>query len=712
MVTTLPIDMKETSGKTTTLPPLAPYPPPNVRLALPPDEWQHCLEAWILAVEIRLRLSCEDFKKLAGANDVAGNAFLESYVAQSVVRNRSKHTTDFTSRDSTLKRLSFLFARRLILESGSNQDLFPNGSFHFLSKFCQAYSNSPSLKNVCELAWKHDAFAIKKETERAKAATISFLWPGKSFDASRQSDLLRQFNVLLGSIPEIGLILMTGSDFIDSLDVAYRHSQDLVSPDTDQLKRLVATLYRCLKALMKMDNPPGSLLMDQIFSLRALHDQRVKDWPKSPTLLSDLLYSTPFLNPFQTFLALSSQKRGDTLLGSLQSIQASEIHLFSQQPRRNPKSRAKGKARARTEVDGEMHAHSLTLVSQVQELFPDLRAPYVLRLLSYFQDDVEAVTAALLEPESLPPSLQNPAANESEVADQHQAKPDITTASDPAVPQRRNAFENDDFSNLRVSASQLHFGKKDKGSVEHVSTSERSARKAAILSALARFDSDSDERDDTYDVADVGGTVDTSLPGTDDAEAQKTWREQQQAAKQQDKIEEALYRTWKSDSSLFARDTKTRLSQPRTSLKHETGWTDEQIEGWALMLQRDSRKINRLEGKFGLGASGDEAFRQTQIQRTAWRASNATSDAESEVDGDTAGPSNPPEVGGRGRGRGRGRSHSNRAMGNVAGAANDHATQQARRRKEQGKGGRGGGNHGRREGRAKKIARGFGGPAA
>jgi activating signal cointegrator complex subunit 2 len=45
--------------------------------------------------------------------------------------------------------------------------------------------------------------------------------------------------------------------------------------------------------------------------------------------------------------------------------------------------------------------------------------------------------------------------------------------------------------------------------------------KAAILSALAAFGSDDDERDDTYDVADVGGTPDSAAPGNNAEEDKK-----------------------------------------------------------------------------------------------------------------------------------------------------------------------------------------------
>lgn len=43
------------------------------------------------------------------------------------------------------------------------------------------------------------------------------------------------------------------------------------------------------------------------------------------------------------------------------------------------------------------------------------------------------------------------------------------------------------------------------------------------------------------------------------------------------------------DAKLFERDGQTRRSKARAALKEQTGWTDEQIEGWKIMLERNVR---------------------------------------------------------------------------------------------------------------------------
>ena len=264
-----------------------------------------------------------------------------------------------------------------------------------------------------------------------------------------------------------------------------------------------------------------------------------------------------------------------------------------------------------------------------------------------------------------------------------------------AASSRRTIFDDDDFSRLAISPSQVHYGRRaneNETADTLLASSSSTSNKAAILSALAAFDSDDDERDDTYDIEDVGGTVDSALPGTSDdvmdAEGLK-----------QDVHEETLWQAWKMSTELFGRDAATRRSQARVALRSDTGMTDEAIEGWAVMLQRDPRRLKRLEAKFGM-ASG---VQQRGLQRSAWQESPAGSRTATEDEGDTDGDRGTADRGGSGGFRAQGRGRGGR-RGNVAGPADDRATEMARRNKDANKGSRA--NHNRRDQRARKMARG------
>jgi len=238
------------------------------------------------------------------------------------------------------------------------------------------------------------------------------------------------------------------------------------------------------------------------------------------------------------------------------------------------------------------------------------------------------------------------------------------------LPDRRNVFDGDELDTLTADTSKLHFGKRNpEMTADDILNDASTPGKAAILSALAAFDSDDDERDDTYDADDVGGAVlDGSVAGDD-----------------QESNDEVLFRAYQENPQLFDRDAGTRRGQARTRLREETGMTDEAIEGWAIMLARNPLQKRTLETRLSLFHGV-----QAELAPTAWRAN---------PDGPEDGSGGPSSRGGRGRGRG----HGGRGRGgNVAGTAEE--TEQARRRKEANKGSRA--NHNRRDQRAKKIARG------
>lgn len=164
-----------------------------------------------------------------------------------------------------------------------------------------------------------------------------------------------------------------------------------------------------------------------------------------------------------------------------------------------------------------------------------------------------------------------------------------------------------------------------------------------------------------------------------------------------DANEETLWRAYSADPRQFDRDQVAKKGMARGRLREETGMTDEAIEGWAIMLNRNAQQKRRLEMKY----SAVNAFsgQQTELARTSWQDGVDTSDTD----------------GGSGRGghRGRGRGRGGRARGggggsgrggNVAGPSGEQETEAARRRKEANKSQRA--NHNRRDQRAKKMARG------
>lgn len=161
--------------------------------------------------------------------------------------------------------------------------------------------------------------------------------------------------------------------------------------------------------------------------------------------------------------------------------------------------------------------------------------------------------------------------------------------------------------------------------------------------------------------------------------------------------EEALFAAYKIGSEVFERDAGTRRGSARKALKTETGMTDEAIEGWAIMLNRDPKRLRGLEARFSTFGGG-----QRELAATAYRQSPAGSGTE---DSDAGASGGRGGFGGRDRGDFRGRRGRGGAgsRGGGAGPSEDGGSMQ-QRRDNANKGQRA--NHNRRDQRAKKMARG------
>ncbi|RMZ87598.1 hypothetical protein DV736_g5170, partial [Chaetothyriales sp. CBS 134916] len=518
--------------------------------------------------------------------------------------------------------------------------------------------------------------------------------------SSKWIEGLKKMNLLVKTLPKAGFVLITGATYLESLIHAY------TSSESPAQTTVVEHAYHGLLSLLSPEYTQPNNLMDQLHLLKSETSQTQQSQHQQKTLWSALICETSFLRHLSTSTALNETKRGRGVINDLRVCREQSKHLH---PRRKPKvSKDKGKGKA-TDLD-EIHIHKTTSISQVHELFPHLPTAYILRLLDHFQDNTEFVIAALLEPDSLPPRLQvqdQDRTADGEISAAISAPPNLAPHSTPPLPpQRRNVFDDDDFDNLRISPRQVHHGRKAIDISRPETVEEHNRSKAAIMAALAAFDSDDDERDDTYDVADVGGSVDQSIDTDNRAPGQQNT--------QHDLHEESLFRAWKDTPALFARDSKTRISPTRQQLKRDLDMTDEQIEGWVIMLSKDHMRQRRLEKKYSAVA----AFQGNQrlLGQTKWSgsadASAENTDDENSARGQGANDSKIRGSGSWGRG-------GSRRTGGAAGAGPQYAAAQSQAIKNKSeharqhggfRNGRGSRNT-RREGRAKKMARGaFGGP--
>ena len=641
------------------LPPLAPVPPARVWKSLMPQEWELCLDSWLLLIEKYLLLPPKIFTVII-SKGLAVVPFLVSYVKNPI--------TSTDAKSSQLRKKCFILMHRSIKEV--KPPPIPLLEWDFLSNLCLQYPKSGASSVLLGDTWDQ----ILESTSSIHDSKIS-LTKDLEYKASESEveDRLLLSLGLIRSCHKYGQFLMVGSDLIDALSIAYDKAQ------ANLQKKIVTVVYYSLMSLMTPD-AKTSILLDHLYSL------------KTSALLKALIGGTPFLQKMRTQISGLEIGRARSLIESLAVYEKTP----SGRPRRPIRRKVeKGKGRAVDEyghgAKENIQVHKLSLVSQIQDLFPDLGSAFIIKLLDEYDDDTALVTDHLLN-DDLPPYLKQ--ADRAEEIDNtrdyqdHDLVPDLAPRSTPPLlPVRRNIHDDDDFDRLAIDTSKLHLGKKTNPTADDLLVSERTtSQKAAILSALAAFDSDDDERDDTYDVEDVGGTVDN----TNDDNA---------ADLRQEMHEEALLNAYNMSPELFNRDADTRRGKYRAALKSETGMTDEAIEGWAIMMGRDPRKLKRLEAKYEI-AGGKQ---QNVLQGTAWKGDSGTEGTE---DSDAGGGSKGDRTGdtrGRGRGRGRGQGRGG-GVGGVAGDTGDKGTQVARQRKDANKGSRA--NHNRRDQRARKMAKG------
>ncbi|KAJ6087458.1 hypothetical protein N7467_006372 [Penicillium canescens] len=697
------------------LPPLAPVPSPAVRRTIPSNDWDACLDAWMTLLGIRLNASDKQFRDVA-AQDASAPPFLGSYYQYAAAGDFSLKSGP---KARQLRKLCFLATRRYLLGLSNPPDGLLD--WRLLGDLCCCYPSSTVLKTSLSNAWDLHHDKITSSIEKAKAIIIKNLSSANSFSNPEVISDIRRLTILASVLPASGQVLMAGSDFLDTVSEAYQSK----SAREEFRKILVANIYVGLISLLKEQSANMSLLLDQLFGLKAAARVGTPKMKKEATLLSDLVCSSDLLLRLEKYLTNHPQKRGEDLLSSLRAYQVESKSFHHRYQRRKKLDKGKDVSSG-VLIPEELHAHKMSLVTQVQDLFPDLGSAFVVRLLDFYNDNPETIVAHLLD-DSLPLELQSLDRSEqlAPTAEPHHSHlspqptpPALPSPQPESFPIRKNVFDKDvDIAELSRSdeaagKGKLHFGRIDADQTADTVLADRShhaANKAAILSALATFDSDDDERDDTYDAVDVGGTVDGVTTGTD-AEADAAVQTRRAAD-----LDMTLFRTYKSNPGLFARDSTTRRSQPRASLKRETEMTDEAIEGWAVMLTRDPRRLAKLEDRLAMDASGSGgggALNQPELRSTSYRRPQPREDGgEGSDESESSGQAGLRGRGGGGRGgRGRGgRGRGGRGGGPApTGGQAQPDSAASRQRKEANKGSRA--NHNRRQQHAKKMARGGGMP--
>ncbi|SCW00536.1 LAFE_0C06348g1_1 [Lachancea fermentati] len=214
-----------------------------------------------------------------------------------------------------------------------------------------------------------------------------------------------------------------------------------------------------------------------------------------------------------------------------------------------------------TNVD---YISSTSDIEMVREVFPNLSIAEIRGLLEKHNGDVERTINVVFE--------------NSEVVDHVQ--PSQKPKSISGVSHLGNAFKHE------LTESDI-ITKEDLSEPHHVPDELRNKTLTRALELL--YVKNEDERDDTYDNPEVFRAASSSLDGNDNEEYNRE-------VALYDRLESEFWELFKTDKKLF--EQSSRGTAIRKKMKAAYSWSDEQIEGWARMIERSPRRAQFLEEKY------------------------------------------------------------------------------------------------------------------
>ncbi|CAG8454843.1 15988_t:CDS:2 [Acaulospora morrowiae] len=236
----------------------------------------------------------------------------------------------------------------------------------------------------------------------------------------------------------------------------------------------------------------------------------------------------------------------------------------------------------------EESAILLSLISEVREIFPDYGDGFIKACLTAFDNNVETVIDQLLQG-TLPPNLEK--LDRSMVRyTPDKVHEDINEKEESPLVNRRNIFDNDEFdvfSGKVLDSTRVNLGKKNRGTAEKLLDDKSfvGTYKESIIDVACNMMYE-DEYDDTYDSSGLKMRgIDLHL--VDELDEGSTSRQNIDPSI----IHEGeLVRALQSNPSVFEKSRAAKNSAERDRLKKVTQMTDEQLEGWFIMFQRNPRK--------------------------------------------------------------------------------------------------------------------------
>ncbi|KAF9433650.1 hypothetical protein BGZ76_009170 [Entomortierella beljakovae] len=404
--------------------------------------------------------------------------------------------------------------------------------------------------------------------------------------------------------------ILTGIDSVSSSDLDER-ADSLVS---DRLCEVIISLYEqtpLQEYMIPMTDAPMILDLEiQFIVSEKLSDINAKRFQNENDRLNHWVVMMSDLQHFnaatQSYIYEHNMRKSEKV--------ARQIYLSESQDRSSSTTISENNAMqiivAPASADQEEDYIKRTmLISQLQDIFSDFGDGFLEACLMAFKDDPEVVTMKLLE-NDLPSDLNAMDRSAARSLPFHvettTPTPAVTISSSEnqdVLSNRRNIFDGDEFdvfSGNVADQSKVSRGKKGPKDVAVVLDDKSfvSQHKSAILQAAeSMYD---DEYDDTYDSMGLNNTgADFRLVDDIDANADENSVKpavgRDQAVDPSIEHEEVLISMYTGQKEVFNRSAEARRSKKRQDLRNITKMSDEQLEGWAIMFDRNPRKASIVQ---------------------------------------------------------------------------------------------------------------------
>lgn len=239
-------------------------------------------------------------------------------------------------------------------------------------------------------------------------------------------------------------------------------------------------------------------------------------------------------------------------------------------------------------------------ISQVHDLFPDYGEGFIEACLKASDNNVEQVIMQLLE-NNLPSAVSQldrsmerthlPSSNAAVAQMEHLESEslELQEEREDVLKSRHNIYDNDEFdifNRKSVDASKVYAGKKNKANADDLLDDKSFIQNEKSKVFQRVIDMYDDEYDDTYDDINDAGIPSTVDNGDGDS-ALDIVKKKQQENDPGSQNESLLVHTLVENPDLFGRKGSIRKSTKRAELRKRTGMSDEQLEGWAIMFNRN-----------------------------------------------------------------------------------------------------------------------------